>query len=118
MTDDDFETISNSGYFSNDYMKSIAGRQTEFDSVCFLDLKSNLEETQKKIQTLFSDESYGRIIRVKGFVCDKEGGYQLNATRHEILTDLISIGQGVFIVIGTALNRDKIRELMYSRGDT
>ena len=79
-----------------------------------MDLKSNLEETREKIQTLFSDESYGKIIRVKGFICDKEGGYQLNATRHEILTDLISIGQGVFIVIGTDLNRDKIRELMYS----
>ena len=79
-----------------------------------MDLKSNLEETRKKIQTLFSDESYGRIIRVKGFVCDKEGGYQLNATRNEILTDLISIGQGVFIVIGSDLNKDKIRELMYS----
>ena len=59
-------------------------------------------------------ESYGKIIRVKGFVCDKDGGYQLNATRHEILTELISIGQGVFIVIGTALNKNKIRELMYS----
>lgn len=114
LTDDDFEIISNSVYFSNDYIKSIAGRKAEFDSVCFLDLKSNLEETREKIQTLFSDESYGKIIRVKGFICDKEGGYQLNATRHEILTDLISIGQGVFIVIGTDLNRDKIRELMYS----
>jgi hypothetical protein len=57
---------------------------------------------------------HGKIIRVKGFVCDKDGGYRLNATRHEIQTDLISIGQGVYIVIGTALNKNKIRELMYS----
>jgi len=114
LTDSDFETIAVSGYFSNDYMKTIAGGKTEFDSVCFLDLKDDLEGAQKKIKTLFSDASYGKIIRVKGFVCDKDGGYQLNATRHEILTDLISIGQGVFIVIGTALNKNKIRELMYS----
>ncbi|MCR4617038.1 MAG: GTPase (G3E family) [Lachnospiraceae bacterium] len=114
LTESDFEQISNSGFFSNDYMKVIAGSKLEFDSVCFLDLTDDLEGMKSKINTLFADESYGHIIRVKGFVCDKEGGYQLNATRHEILVDLIAIGQGVFIVIGTGLNKDKIRTLMYS----
>ncbi|MBR1860890.1 MAG: GTPase (G3E family) [Lachnospiraceae bacterium] len=114
LTDGDFEEIERSGYFSNDYMKVIAGKSPEFDSVCFLDLKDGLEGMQKKIKTLFEDESFGNIIRVKGFVCDKEGGYQINATKHEILVDLISIGQGVFIVIGTGLDKNRIREYMYS----
>ena len=114
LSDEDFNAISTSGYFSNDYMKITAGKSPEFDSVCFLDLTDDLEGMKAKIKTLFEDESYGNIIRVKGFVCDKEGGYQLNATKHEILVDLISIGQGVFIVIGTGLDKNRIRELMYS----
>ncbi len=115
LTAEDFWEISQSGYYSNDYIKTIGSAETGFDSVCFLDLKDDIEGMKEKIKKLFADMSYGKILRVKGFVCDRDGGYQLNATRNEILVDLISIGQGVFIVIGTDLDKAKIRELMMDR---
>ena len=80
--------------------------------MCFLDLKDDLESMKQKIQALFTSGEYGNIVRVKGFVCDKEGGCQINATRYEMLIDPIAIGQGVVIVIGTDLNAEKIRSFM------
>ena len=46
------------------------------------------------------------------FVCDRQGGCQINATRYEMLVDPIAIGQGVVIVIGTDLQAEKIRKFM------
>ena len=77
-----------------------------------MDLQDDLEQMKAKIQALFASEEFGHIVRVKGFVCDKQGGCQINATRYEMLVDPIAIGQGVVIVIGTDLQAEKIRKFM------
>ena len=112
LTEEDFRFLADCGYHVSDYRKVIAGAKSDFASLCFLDLKDDLESMQQKIRTLFDSEEFGHIVRVKGFVCDKEGGCQINATRYEMLVDPIAIGQGVMIVIGTELNAEKIRKFM------
>lgn len=109
---DDYQSLMNCGYRICSYRKDIAGKALSFSSVCFLDLKDNIETLSTKIKKLFASGEYGNIIRVKGFVCDKGGGYQINATKSEILVDATAIGQGVVIVIGTALQEDKIKNII------
>lgn len=118
LTVEDFTKLANSGYRIGDYAKTIAGQDLNFSSVYFLNLKDDLKSMKRKIEILFSqnmsleNQIYGNIIRVKGFVCDEGGGYQINASQYELLIDPVAIGQGVMIVIGTELNEAKIRELM------
>ncbi|MBR1851622.1 MAG: GTPase (G3E family) [Lachnospiraceae bacterium] len=110
---EDFELLSSCGYHLSDYRKVIAGTKSDFSSLCFLDLPDDLDGMQKKIQELFGSDTYGEIIRVKGFVCDAHrGGCQINATRYEMLIDPLSIGQGAMVVIGRNLRAERIRELM------
>lgn len=118
LTVEDFAKLANSGYRIGDYAKTIAGQDLNFSSVYFLNLKDDLKSMKRKIEILFSqnmsleNQIYGNIIRVKGFVCDEGGGYQINASQYELLIDPVAIGQGVMIVIGTNLQEAKIRELM------
>lgn len=112
LTEADFQKLLRAGYYVNDYVKVIAGNDLSFSSVYFLNLPDNLESIQKKIKTLFQNEEYGKIIRIKGFVVDEGGSYQVNASQYEVLIDPIAIGQGVMIVIGTDLDEPKIRSVM------
>jgi len=111
LTDDDYKEIAQSGYHIGDYVKTIAGTETGFDSVSSLKVKDNLEGIKAKIGRLFSGE-YGDVFRVKGFVIDEGGSYQVNATRNGITVEPISIGQGTVIVIGTSLDKKAIAELL------
>ena len=112
LTDEDFRFLADCGYHVSDYRKVIAGARSDFTSLCFMDLQDDLEQMKAKIQALFASEEFGHIVRVKGFVCDRQGGCQINATRYEMLVDPIAIGQGVVIVIGTDLQAEKIRKFM------
>lgn len=112
FTDSDYNAIMSSGYLISDYVKITAGGETAFKSVCFMDIKDNLESLTDKIKKLFADPSYGKILRVKGFVNNNGVSYQVNATQYEILTDAIAIGQNTVIVIGTDLDEVKIRKLI------
>ncbi|MBR1702109.1 MAG: GTPase (G3E family) [Lachnospiraceae bacterium] len=112
FTDEDMAFLTDCGYHVSDYRKVVAGARSDYTSLCFLDLKEDLEGMKQKIQALFASERFGHVVRVKGFVCDKAGGCQINATRYEMLVDPIAIGQGVLIVIGTKLNAEQIRTFM------
>lgn len=112
FTDEDYRKIMNSGYRISDYIKVTAGAESSFESVCFLDIKDNLETLKKKIELMFFDEKYGNVMRIKGFVVETGGSYQVNATRYEILTQPIAIGKNTVIVIGTGLNEELIRALI------
>jgi len=112
LTDDDYQRIMNSGYRITDYVKTIAGKELSFSTKCYLNLKDSPDEIINKVKTLFSSPKYGNIMRIKGFACGNEGGYQINASRSEFLAAPISIGQGVLIVIGTELNTELIDEVI------
>lgn len=114
--DADYENIVNSGYIISDYVKMTAGVDTSFESVSFLEVKDSLEELQRKIKLLFSDERYGNVLRVKGFVIEDGVSYQVNATQYELMTQPIAIGQKTLIVIGTGLNEGLIKELINNAG--
>lgn len=112
FTDNDYNAIMSSGYLISDYVKITAGGETAFKSVCFMDVKDDQESLTAKIKKLFSDKSFGNVLRVKGFVNNDGVSCEVNATQYEILTNPIAIGQNTVIVIGTDLNESEIRKLI------
>jgi G3E family GTPase len=115
LTEEDFADLASCGYQTPDYVKTIAGTQTEFQSLSFLDLPLEGTELLKKTALLFSDTGYGRIVRVKGFFRDGKKWYQLNATAQKTKTEEIPETRGAIIIIGTALNENEINRLLTGR---
>ena len=115
LTDSDFADLMNCGYQTPDYVKTIAGTETEFQSLSFLGLRLDGTDLRKKTAQLFSDPMYGRVLRVKGFFRDGEKWYQMNATAQETNTEEVPETRGAIIVIGSALNENEISRLLTGR---
>ena len=112
LTPEEYERLMNCGYHPADYVKTIAGRETEFQSLSFLNPELTRRQLEEKISALFQDGSYGSIRRVKGFFQAREGWYRVNATAGERHIDPVPQGHGAIIVIGSGLNEEKISILM------
>ena len=112
ITEEDFASLESCGYHVNDYVKLIAGLEDTFASVSFLNVGGTLEELKEKIEVLFSSKEYGNIYRVKGFIAEGQGNYEINATLEEVKVTDSKVGQGTVIVIGTNLNEQRIKELI------
>ncbi len=108
LTDQDFEGILESGYVPADYRKMMVDRSSHYQSYFYMDLRPSKEELLSTVNKLFSDPTCGHIIRVKGFVPDKDGWLELNATEKEINLASVSKGQAVIIVIGENMDKEKI----------
>ena len=115
LTDDDFAALMHCGYRMPDYIKTVAGVETEFQSLSFLDLPLEGDAFKAKVKELFSDARYGKIIRVKGFFREGEQWYQLNATAQEVKTESVPDTRGAVIVIGSSLNENEINLLLTGR---
>lgn len=109
----EYTKIMNSGYHIASCDKNIAGAESEFSSVCFLDVKPGLEAFRVKMQQLFENSQYGNVLRIKGFIKDNDGvGYLINATSNNYNIVQLSKGQGTVIVIGSELNKNAIEGLL------
>ncbi|UKI51089.1 MAG: GTP-binding protein [Clostridium sp.] len=64
-------------------------------------------EIRDIINTLFNDDTYGNVIRIKGFYYCENSWYEVNACKNEITISKIARGQNVIIVIGINLNEEK-----------
>jgi len=112
LTDADFQSLEDCGWYAADYRKTIAGGVSSFQSLSFLELGLHREELRQRAERLFADPGFGKILRVKGFF--EEGGdwYQLNATKSSMHIAPVPDNRGAIIVIGSGLNEDAISLLM------
>lgn len=108
----DYEMIANAGYKRNDYIKFDV-ESSGFSSLYYMDLNYGLDDWKKIISLLFSDDSFGKVFRVKGFCPYKDGYYEVNATSNDFTIKTRSDGQNVFIVIGETLNEREINKIIY-----
>ena len=93
-------------------MKTIAGIQTDFQSLSFLDLSLEESDLLNTVTQMFSGSEYGRILRIKGFFSDKEKWYQLNATAKDIRIEEVPDTRSAIIVIGVSLNENQISKAL------
>ena len=110
---DDWERIKQSGYETPFYQHRPIDLQQSFRALYFFELKCDLIEMKDLLATLFSDERYGHVFRVKGFIQDDQlVWYQINATAKHTTFTRTSLGQAVLIIIGEELQEKEILTLL------
>lgn len=112
LTASDFEKLANSSYSMGSYVKKYGMDDAGFKTVYFLELPMNKDSIEEKINTLMTDETYGKILRAKGFFREANQWYQFNATPQEFELTQMPVGQDVFIVIGENLDANRIQHYM------
>ena len=108
LTGEDFDRLMRCGYHMSDYVKTVAGGLSAFQSLSYLDLTITEAELREKIAVLFREEQYGRILRVKGFFPENGRWYQINATAKEIHVEQVPENRAVITVIGAGLQEEPI----------
>lgn len=108
---DDFDRIVNSGYTNDYYKKYWYSEEEGFETLYYLDFEMDLEELQKKIHQVMSEEGYGKIFRIKGFIKEEETWLQINASKDSMKVEPIGAGQKVLIMIGEHLDQEKLQEV-------
>ena len=105
-----FNEISQSGYTIADYEKKTI-QFKNYSSIFVMGSKINREILLKNAKTIFKNsEKFGRVIRIKGFVKEKNEYYFINITKNRIESDIIRRGQDILIIIGEELVENNIKE--------
>ena len=112
LTEEDWKGIASCEYRGASYIKLQAVRESDFESICMLELPMNTAMLKEKLPALFAQEAYGHIFRIKGFYEEAGSWYEVNATSSELQIEPILVGQQVLIVIGEGLDETGIRELL------
>lgn len=112
LTDSDCNMLANCGYYVNDYVKVVAGKESSFSSVSFLNVPKGLEDMEEKLRKLIASDDYGKIIRIKGFISDEKGNFEINITKEKAVITPSNCGKDTIIVIGTDLSEERIREIV------
>lgn len=108
--DTHFERIRNSGYRSENFVKYPIHEENHFSSLYFMNLNMSKELVLEKAGSLFDDDIWGHVIRVKGFVKNEGRWFEINAAADGVRIEPIEKGQDVLIIIGENLNEPRIRE--------
>ena len=111
-TDINFSELINSGYHNYSYIKIPINKETNYDSIYFLNENIDLEKIKALSNILFNDVKYGLIMRIKGFIFENNKWYKINITKNEKEIGLINDGQSVLIIIGEKLDKDLITNLI------
>lgn len=106
LSDKDFNSLINSGYTIEDYVK--IDTKNSYSTVYFTNLSVNKDNIKDITERLFSHKECGNIFRIKGFF-KNDKWYQLNATKSKITIEEINLGQEIIIIIGENLNEEKIK---------
>ena len=113
ITKEDIEHIQSAGYRSGEMVKLPVSEEGGFSSLFFFHLKTDIDQIEDRIKSIFMDEQCGNVIRIKGFIQNTAGKwFEINATRRNNNMSQITIGQDLFIVIGERLDRDRIERLL------
>lgn len=111
LTEEDWKAVSSCGYRTKSYVKSVLEEEHGYSSLCFMHVHMSEEKMRAQIQTLMAAKDCGNIVRIKGFLPDEDGSWlEFNATHRELNVQRIEKGQEVIIVIGEALDKEKIQE--------
>ena len=66
------------------------------------------EKLIQATRSIFGDPQCGKVFRIKGFIPQGESWLEVNATKDQMNCETIAKGQEIVIVIGEALNQERI----------
>lgn len=104
----DLDMLQQCGYQLYSYMKIMFDYSKEYNTQYFMNLSLSLSYIKDMIKPLMNDETCGHIMRIKGFICDENQWYEINATHLQTTIKPIEEGQDVVIVIGEHLVKENI----------
>lgn len=108
ISNEDFKTISHSGYNSGEMIK-LPQAEKSFDSLFYFHVRTDIDKLEETIRRIFNDESIGQVVRLKGFIQNDHNEWtEVNATRSSVSIRNVSVGQELFIVIGEGLDKERI----------
>ncbi len=110
FTEQDMKIFMNCGHVKGEFVKKFRNSEG-FTSVYFMNSGIGKKEAAEKAGILLNDKQYGSIFRVKGFIPDSSGWFELNASEGSITLNPAQAGQEIIIVIGEHLQKDKINQL-------
>lgn len=114
LNDDDFERLMNCGRRSESFVKQMNSDETSFKTLYFMNTALGKDNLRSIAETLMNSESFGKVLRVKGFVNDG-GWYELNATGSSFSLRPTDRGQDIIIVIGEDLHEEEIGAVLRRR---
>lgn len=110
FSDEDMKDFTECGMYHTSFIKKY--RDTEgFSTVYFMNTGLTLPDASKKASIVLKDKQYGNIFRVKGFIKDDDGWYEINASSEGTGVVPSPEGQDIIIVIGENISKDKIKML-------
>ncbi|MDO4458802.1 MAG: GTP-binding protein [Clostridia bacterium] len=115
FSDDDFGRLLKSGYRLEDHVKQQFGKENSFDSLYYMNSDFTEDRLKDACVKLMSDESCGKVFRIKGFFEGEEGWKELNATVDNINISPVEKGQKIVIVIGENLNPENCDNIMQAK---
>ena len=112
FTDEDYKIFSTAGYRGSAYVKKFSPEDIESSVHYFMHISIPPEKIKQLITDIITDESCGRIFRIKGALPVEDGWLKINATRERTETAVIAEGQPVLIVIGDDISRQRIDDYL------
>ena len=110
LSNEDFNSILHSGYELEGFIKMFFKNEEAFSTMFFMNQALTKDELIHAAHSIFNDPNCGKVFRIKGFILEDDQWVELNATKDQITTETIAKGQEIIIVIGEALNKEKIEE--------
>lgn len=111
-TEEDYEAIKRASYRSEAHEKMNIMEVNKYSSIYFMNTGFKLDELKAKANILFNDQSFGNIMRIKGFLKDNDKWLEFNMTKEILNVNELSNGQDVVIIIGEGISEAKIKEFL------
>ena len=117
LSSEDFESLLHASYHIHDYVKKYDLSTIGFDTLYYLEEHLSGEQLTDIARTFLTDETFGHVVRVKGYVSgDVSGSWiEVNAIQNQVSIRECNVGQEVLIIIGQSLDEEKIGA--YVRGE-
>ncbi len=118
LTPADFDEIQNAGYYILDHTKVFLEHENLFQAFCYANYCRDEEHLVSTIRGLFSDDSHGIILRIKGHIRDLNNQwYEINCTRDAFSLKKAEVKRGLFVIIGQTLDEDYLKKLFLTKAE-
>ncbi len=111
LTDEDFRGFAESGYSRYVHDRHVMNHSDIYMSYMTADYCEDLQDLEERIEKLFTDPSFGEVLRIKGFIRDLDRQcYEINCTRQDRHIHPSTVKRGVCVIIGQKLKENVLKE--------
>ena len=120
-TDEDFDRIFHAGWRHVDHIRMFMNHSDIYSSAMLPGKCENLPDLKNRIDRMFAGDSFGDVLRVKGFIRDLDDiWYLVNCTRQDRIIEPAreDLKRGLLVVIGQNLKEEALEKALLPRKQT